>query len=153
MDVSGLKGEIQAGSALDHSDEVWPVQQVANILEAYCRSYMEMKLPKGAKRRATGPRSSNYVMLREFYEVVYWTQSAQSERICYKLLKAAKMELQFRKIDIGLLDDQKLSAWGSACESLLTMGVSPGEFLGALSKAGGLEKLRHIRKSLVSTKT
>ena len=130
-------------------DERLPISQVADILEAYCRDIAALNLESGAKRRSTGPRQNAYLMLSKVYELVYHCYVAKSKKIVFRILKYAKLEALRRNSNCDLLDDKKLSAWASACETLLSLGVAPTEFFEALEKYRGLEGLRSNRYNVI----
>ena len=137
----------------DFFKDLWPVREVADILQEYCEEIAARKLKAGPKRRATGPRFITYAMLRQVYELIVPLKSTSSQRIVFKILKAAKIEVVSRKCNCELLDDKKLSAWASSCESLMNKGVRPVEFSEILQKYNGLESLRKNRFAGVGKQT
>ena len=143
--VGNIIIETHFGVKCDAINEQWPVAGVADIFQNYLIDIKSQNLKAGPKRRATGPRKTTHKMLRQIYGMVHGLTGTKSGQIVYSILKAAKSELEFRGHKSDLLDNKKLSAWASACESLLNKGVLPSDFFEFLEKYRGLEGLRNAR--------
>jgi hypothetical protein len=132
------------GLPIEHQNITLPIPEVVVLLNNYCAAIAAVPQPEELKRRAYGSRDVTYVMLRDFYGIIWNGTFWDTERICFKTLKAAKLEIQYQGGDVSLLNDKKLNAWANACESLLNRDIPPEQALGTI-ELFGLEKLRTQR--------